>query len=336
VKRLAILLAPVAAAGLVGCASSPAARTADDEVVMFEDERRAATLPASPGVERAEALLARGDAAAARDLLTAEVEARPTDARAQLDLGLAYEMLERPAEAEAAYRAAVAARPDFAEALNNLGVVLRARGASGEAVEVLRRAVAANGELVSAQLNLALALQETGDLDGALAGFRRVMELSPREPRSRLEAGFILLEAGEAEAAQRVFLQAARLSQGDRALLSSLGNGLRRAGDAPAAIRVLRQAIEAEASPAPPPVLAELALAEYAADHRGDAEATLTALLEGAPDYAIAHYLLANMLASREAWTEAARGYRAYLALEPEGAQAARARRRLALVEARR
>ena len=101
------------------------------------------------------------------------------------------------------------------------------------------------------------------------------------------------------------------------------------------AARVLREAVEAEEEPAPAAVLAELALALFAANERPEAEATLRALLEREPSYATAHYLLGNMLASREAWSDAAAAYRAYLRLEPRGPSSGQARERLEFVQRR-
>jgi tetratricopeptide (TPR) repeat protein len=97
-------------------------------------------------------------------------------------------------------------------------------------------------------------------------------------------------------------------------------------------VRVLREAIEADEEPAPPPVVAELALAQFAAGHREEAEGTLTALLGDHDDYADGHYLLANMLAARRAFDDAARHYQRYLRLEPRGPLAAEAQGRLQYV----
>jgi TolA-binding protein len=76
-------------------------------------------------------------------------------------------------------------------------------------------------------------------------------------------------------------------------------------------------------------VHAELALALFAASHREEAEQALRDLLRRHADYATAHYLLANMLASRRAFRDAAQEYQAYLRLAPNGPQAAEARARL-------
>src|SRR5690606_41922714 len=87
---------------------------------------------------------------------------------------------------------------------------------------------------------------------------------------------------------------------------------------------------------APAPVHAELALALFAADHREEAEQTLAELLRREPSYATAHYLLANMFASRRAFRDAAREYQAYLRAEPNGPQAGQARARPPHVRAQR
>jgi TolA-binding protein len=75
-----------------------------------------------------------------------------------------------------------------------------------------------------------------------------------------------------------------------------------------------------------------LALAEFAAGHRDVAEQLLQALIAEDAAYAAAHYLLGNMLAARQAWSEAAREYDAYLRADPRGDDAAEARGRLTYV----
>lgn len=318
----------------LGCGGAQRGTNAADDEVMFEDERAARAAPqASAEVARGEALLARGDAAGAEPIFRAAIEADPSDPRAHLDLGLALEMLERFEEAAQAYRAAIEADPGLAEARNNLGVLLREQGETEEAVSVLREAVSARPGFASAHLNLALALEDAGALDEAATEYRRVIELAPREPTSRIQLGLLLLAQGQADEALVVLRRAAGPSEGDRAMLSALGSGLRRAGDPQMAVRVLRSAIEAGEEEAPPAVHAELALALYAAGHREEAERALTELAARTPSYATAHYLLANMFASRGAFQDAAREYRAYLRAEPDGPRAAEARARLEHVQ---
>jgi len=328
--RNACLVGAILMLGCSGGASSQASSTGGEEPIMFEDERAESHAPqASEDVTRGESLLASGDAAGAEALFRSAVEAEPNDVRAHLDLGLSLEMQDRLDEAEAAYRAAIAVDAEFGEALNNLGVLLRDTDRPEDALGILERAVAARPGFASAQLNYGLVLEELGRGEEAMAAYRRVIEIAPREPTARIQLGLLQLAMGEREQALLTLRRASSAAQGSRVMLSALGNGLRRAGDAAMAVQVLTAAIDAEETPAPSPVVAELALAQFAAGHREAAEQTLTELLSERTDYADGHYLLANMLAAREAFAEAARHYQRYLRLEPDGPQAAQARGRL-------
>jgi len=330
-RWLAVGLALALAGGPGGAASEGGDGSSGGEApVTFDDEAAANRAPpASEAVERGESRRASGDAAGAEAAFREAIEQTPEDVRAHLDLGLALEMQERFEEAEQAYRAAVALDGEFAEALNNLGVLLRDTGRTDEAVEVLGQAVRARPGFASAQLNHGLVLEELGRVDEAMAAYRRVIELAPREPTARIQLGLLQIAQGDAEAALITLRRASGPAQGSRVMLSALGNGLRRAGDPAMAVRVLREAIDAEETPPPNPVVAELALAQFAAGHREDAEQTLSTLLEREGGYADGHYLLANMLAARQAWDEAAAHYQRYLRLDPDGPQAENARARL-------
>ncbi len=311
--------------------------SSDQDEVTFEDEAADQRAPAaSEEVTRGEGLLAAGDAAAAERVFRAAIEADARDVRAHLDLGLALELQERYPDAERAYRAAIEIDPTFGEALNNLGVLLRDQERLEDAIRTLREAVRVRPGFASAHLNLAMALEEAGQTDAAIASYRRVVELAPREPSSRIQLGLLLIDQGERDEALIVLRRAVTPARGDRAMLSALGNGLRRAGDAQMAVRVLREAVEAGEGDAPPAVHAELALALFAANHREEAEQALTQLLSRQRDYATAHYLLANMMAARDAFADAAQHYQAYLRIAPNGPQAAEARARLAAVRRRR
>jgi Tfp pilus assembly protein PilF len=338
-SRTALALLLVFSSGCTSTRSSRAAASAGDEDLRFEDERaEAEALPASSEVVSAEALLADGRPREARIALTAIVRAHPDDLRAWLDLGLAHEMLDELAEAEAAYRSSLehgaGTTPQSAELLNNLGALLRDTDRLEEALSMLRRAVELRPGFASAQLNLGLALEDAGDEVGAMEAYRRVIEIAEGEPTSRINLGLLLLRQGQTAQALVELRRALPLAE-ERADLAALGSGLRRAGDPAMAIRALSAAIDAEDSPAPPGLRAELALAHFAAEHRDEAESMLRGLIASEPDFATAHYLLANALAAREAWREAAAEYEAFLRADPRAPEAAEARRRLAFVRSR-
>ncbi len=314
-----------------GSTEGPSAPAGGDEVTFPDEAEARAAPPASEAVLAAEALLAEGRPREAAARLTAILAETPRDLRAHLDLGLAREMQDDPAGAEQAYRAALAVDAEFSEALNNLGALLRDQDRVEEAVRLLREAVRVRPAFASAQLNLGLALEDAGDDEGALRAYRAVIRLSPREPVSRTSLGLLLLRRGQRDQALIELRRAAPLAE-SRADLAALGAGLRQAGDPAMALRVLRQAVDAEESPAPPGLRAEVALAEFAAGDRAAAEAHLREL---SGSYAPAFYLLGNALAAREAWREAESAYTEYLRRDPSGAHASDARARVTYVRSR-
>jgi tetratricopeptide (TPR) repeat protein len=327
----------VIAALLAGCptgsTTEPTDETQGDEI-EFPDEREArerdANAPAaSAEVERAERLLAEGEASEARELLEAAVRENPNDARAQLDLGLAFELEENVEGAERAYRASIAADPSFPEPHNNLGLLLRDLDRGGEAIAELREAIRLRPDFASAHVNLALALEESGDVGGAIEIYRTAVRLAPRDPMTRVNFGLALLASGNAEQAAIEFRRALPLAGENPAALQAVGNGLRRVEQFDLAVTAMERAVEAMGDEVTPALLSELALAYRANDDREGAERTLNRALEVDPRYATAHYLLGNMLAGRGAFAEAIRHYERYLALEPQGELAARVRDRL-------
>lgn len=334
-RALALLLLVPLACG--GAQTASTSGSGSEPPIEFEDEAAARRAPpATPEVTEAEGLIARGQADRAVPILERAIEASPSDVRARLDLGLAYELLEDLAAAERAYRGVLDVDPAMPEALNNLGALLRDTDRGEEGIAMLRRAVEARPGFASAHLNLALALEDAENLEGAEAEYRRVIELAPRDPASRTALAMILLDRGDREHALIELRRALPLAEGSRADLAAIGNGLRRAGDADLAIRALHEAIAAEEEPAPPALIAELALAEYAIGQRESAEQRVRDLIQNHSGYAAAHWVLANMLAAREAWREAAAEYEAFLRMAPEAPEAAEARARLEHVRTQR
>jgi Flp pilus assembly protein TadD len=338
--QLALVLAMISVLGCGGSGGSSSGAgsgSGAEDPIEFEDERAARQAPpASEDVVRAEAMIAEGRPQDAVPILEQAIAASPSDVRARLDLGLAHEMREDLGAAERAYRGAIEVDPAMAEALNNLGALLRDTDRTDEGIAVLRRAIEARPGLASAHLNLALALEDAGDSEGAEREYRIVMRLAPRDPASRTAVAMILLTRGDRDAALIELRHALPLAEGSRADLAAIGNGLRRAGDADLAVRALREAIEADDAPPPPALRAELALAEYASGQREPAEAHVRELIRDEADYAEAHWVLANMLAARRAWRDAAEQYQTFLRMAPNAPEAAEARARLAHVRAQR
>ncbi len=334
-SRASILLIALTLLGCPSARSGGTASTSGGDEIMFEDEAQAGAAPAaSAELAAAESSIAEGRPLEARGMLEQIVAAHPDDLRAWLDLGLTREMLDDAAGAEEAYRSALRADATFVEALNNLGALQRDTDRLEEGIASLREAIRIRPGFASAHLNLGLALEDAGEDGAAEAEYRTVMRLAPREPTCRTQLGLLLVARGDHAQALIELRRALPLADGDRPVLTAIGNGLRRAGDPAMAVRALTDAVEAEETPPPAALTAELALAEFAAGSRPQAEQRLRALASSDPSYATTHYLLANMLAARQAWSDAATEYEAFLRAAPRAPEASEARGRLSYVRA--
>jgi superkiller protein 3 len=329
IKRAALLLTMLALCSLAGACTPAAEQPPPAALPDDAPPAKARSVPqASEDVKAAEQKIEANDGAGAKALLEKALAANPDDARALLDLGIANELLEDSGGAKAAYRKAIELQPDLAEALNNLGVILRDEGDLDAAVEMLERAARANAGSANVQRNLALALEDKGDAAGAERAYRTALELDPEHVMTRINLGLLLVDSGKAEAGA-IELRAGQVAaKGDRPALLAIGNGLRRAGDAKGALSAMQSAVDSGGDPTPA-VLAELALAQRAADDRDGAIATLERALKLDAKYATAHYLMGNMLAGDKAYDKAKKHYESYLKLEPKGEHAARAKERL-------
>jgi len=316
----------------IGCA--PATQNAPPASLPDEapPSRSRAVPEASEHVKVAEQKLQAGDAASAKILLEQRLADEPRDARALLDLGIASEMLEDPEAAKSAYRKAIDLEPELAEALNNLGVLLRDQGALDEAVPLLERAARHNPGSANVQRNLALALEDKGDAAGAERSYRTALELEPEHVMTRINLGLLLVDTGKADAGATELQRAQEQAAGNRPALLAIGYGLRRAGNAQGALSAMRAAVDSGGEPTPA-VLAELALAQRAADDRDGGIATLERALALDAKYATAHYLLGNMLAGDKAFDKARKHYLKYLELAPQGEHAERTKERLQAIK---
>lgn len=316
--RRAVLLALVA-----GCGSSQSRPAEPPPVEMVSRP------PASPDVLRGERLLTEGKVGEAKSVFEAALADDPNDARAWLDLGLVHEATGDWTSAERAYRRATEIDGHFAEAFNNLGVLLRERGKLAEATTMLERAVALDPRLTAARFNLGLAYEEQGKLAEAEREYVATIDQLPKDPVPRINLAMMLLDMGRDNDAA-VELRAARpMVRGDVLLSIAVGEGLRRAGLPEEAVPVLRTALNQAAEPPPTELLAELALAYYAAGDLDAAEATMRrAVGQDELDPAL-QYAYGSILAKQGQLGKARAHLRRVVQLDPDGPYADRARARL-------
>ena len=111
------------------------------------------------------------------EALRAETAAHPSDLRAQQDLAVVLDLLQRADEAVPLLRRVVESRPQQTGAQYLLGKILLAQGAAGEAVLHLEAAVKASPDDASAHYQLGRAYEKLGQPARAEREFERFREL---------------------------------------------------------------------------------------------------------------------------------------------------------------
>ncbi|HEV7178968.1 MAG TPA: tetratricopeptide repeat protein, partial [Candidatus Baltobacteraceae bacterium] len=132
---------------------------------------------------RALAMLARGDHAAAADVLGAllEVEQVPLQRALLLNKrGVALIGCGHREAAEADFEAALACRPSYAPALVNLGNMLLEADRVEDAVARYEAAITADGDYARAHFNASIAYKRQGRFDDAVRALRTAQKLEGR------------------------------------------------------------------------------------------------------------------------------------------------------------
>ena len=127
-------------------------------------------------------LLAQGRVNEAIAELQRFIRERPSDPNvldARATLGSALLTHEDYDAARVQFTTLLAARPKDADALSNLGIALAALGRTAEATRAFRDAVAVDPRNGLSQRNLALHLFQQNDFDGAAGPAREAVQLTP-------------------------------------------------------------------------------------------------------------------------------------------------------------
>jgi len=132
--------------------------------------------------------------------LKAALALAPASPRALDAIGVLYDLMRRPEEAEAAHRAALSAAPSAAMYWNNLGFSLYVAKKTDDAIVALERALALDPGLVVAYDNLGFAYGRRGDDAGAERCFRT----AGGELGSRVNMAIVYEQRGESERASRL------------------------------------------------------------------------------------------------------------------------------------
>ncbi len=127
----------------------------------------------------------------------------PQDVRAEYNLGLVEEKLQRPQEALTAYRTAIEWQRGWskqdAQPYLDLGILLLSQGNANEALSALREAVRYSPDNPLAQQELGQALEALQRFDEALQALQRAISLAPEAQQPHFFMARILKHMGRNE-----------------------------------------------------------------------------------------------------------------------------------------
>jgi tetratricopeptide (TPR) repeat protein len=253
------------------------------------------------------ALLARGQAAEARQCYETALRLRPDFAEAHNNLGSALRDLGEWQQAASSYRRALELKPDLAVAHCNLAHVCRLQGELLEAQAHYLTATKLQPDLADAHTGLGNTLQDLGRYEQALEAHRRRLELQPNGAEALFCVGNALLDLWRLDEAEICYRRALERRADYAEVHDKLSVTLRLQGRAEEALASCRRALKIN----PNLVGALVSAAQFSAD-RGDfaeAESTFkraTALAPGSPEALAGIAGLRKMTPADGAWAERA------------------------------
>ena len=185
---------------------------------------------------------------AALDLALAEYrQAQELNAdrpEAHLNLGVLQAQLNKPLEAERAYRTALRIDPSFAPTYVNLADLYRAQQRDEEGEKILRQGLAVSPNDAALQHALGLLLVRRGRQLEALGALGRAAELRPDNPRYNYVFGVALHSAHQSTRALEVLTQAHARYPGEPEILVALATISRERGQLASALGYARKLVE--------------------------------------------------------------------------------------------
>ncbi|MBM3774071.1 MAG: tetratricopeptide repeat protein [Acidobacteria bacterium] len=165
----------------------------------------------------------------------------PRDYAAQFHLGLSYSLLDRDAEAAAAYRKTLELKPGLYQAELNLAIVLLRSKQPAASIPLLESAAQKKPAEFRPRFYLAEALYAAGDPGRAAAGYRAALDLDEKSAAAHLGLARALVKQQRPADAQPHFRRAADLDPSYKDALLELAAQLETAGRPDEAISIYEQ-----------------------------------------------------------------------------------------------
>ena len=235
---------------------------------------------AKSAYDRATALEAQGNHAAALALLWEASGAAPRDPDIQNRLGEALDRIGALDAAIDAYRRALAERPSFRQASNNLVLALVKVGRGPEAIALAQKLVLEAPTDPERYFTLGLAQSEQ-DYEAAIRTFRKALELAPKHTLARYNLALVLRRADRLDEALHELQQSIATEPRAEAYYT-MGVIYWHRGELDRAVQALRSAVKLK------------------------------------PGYADAHYSLGSVLNAKGDFAAAVTSFRRAIAIQPD------------------
>jgi protein O-GlcNAc transferase len=260
-----------------------------------------------------------GHAEAAADFLGRAVAARPNDATAHNNYGIALKNLERYDDALRSYERALEINRNFPDAYYNQGNARKELKRYSEALESYERALNIKPDYAEAHINRGIALQALERVDDALDSYERALKIRPDYAEAHYNRGVALWELRRFEEALNSHERALEIKPDYAEAHNNRGVVLRQLQRLDEALDCYERALEikpdyAEAHNNRGVVLQELRRFDAALNSYARA-------LEIKPHYASAYINQGNALTGLGRFEDALDSYGRALALKPDYAE---------------
>lgn len=253
-------------------------------------------------------------------LFEATVHARPDNARAYYNLGIALEAEGRNADARRSYQKATELDPGYADAWVNLGNAVFLAGSLREAEAHYRTALRHAPQLADAHFNLGNLLLATGETEQAIASYETALRINPLMAEARGNLALSLSQVGRKGEAELVLQRGVQLDPQNGRLRASLGIYRQKTNRLAEAVEQFEAAVHI--APANSTWRCQLAGAYLALGRTTDAEVQYRSALASDARSIEAHYGLGNVRLAVGDLAEAERYFRRASELAPDFAEA--------------
>ncbi len=253
---------------------------------------------------------------AAQECIEMAIRINPSSPLYHINLGNAFNELNRAEEAADSFRQALSIQPDHAEALNNLGNALFIQGKMDEAVSYYKRAIELNGENTDIFINLAAALKAGDRPDEAVSTYKHALAIDPNRPDVYINLGNLFAGMGKNKDAISSYQKAIALDPDYPEAYNNLGNVLKQQGHAEEAIECYRKALDLK--PDNPHALNNLGNALRSRGKLEEAVACYENALNTDPEYPEAYNNLGNALGDQGKMGKAILSFQKALEIRPD------------------